>query len=204
MSRRVLNICREGDSTTSLGSLFQGSVTLRGKKFFLMFRRNFLCLSFCPLSCHWAPLKRAWPHPPDTHPSDFYKHLLGPLAAFSYHPFPFLKAEFLSPVAHWDEKFHHKMVDNRGFMVTRSYTVGVPMMHRTGELQTSCPMSRPAGVMLTAALLPSCPPAASKVVLTHGQQERTKQGVLVLLIQSLYEQRGSMFTTGCLAVRNKS
>jgi len=34
---------------TSLGSLFQGSVTLRGKKFFLMFRRNFLCFSLCPL-----------------------------------------------------------------------------------------------------------------------------------------------------------
>ena len=32
-SRRVLNISREGDSTTSLGSLFQCSVTLRGKKF---------------------------------------------------------------------------------------------------------------------------------------------------------------------------
>ena len=34
-SRRVLNISREGDSTASLGSLGQGSVTLRGKKFFL-------------------------------------------------------------------------------------------------------------------------------------------------------------------------
>ena len=39
-SRRVLNISREGDSTTSLGSLGQGSVTLRVKKFFLMFRRK--------------------------------------------------------------------------------------------------------------------------------------------------------------------
>ena len=29
----------------------------------------------CPLSCHWAPLKRAWPHPPDTHPSDICRHL---------------------------------------------------------------------------------------------------------------------------------
>jgi len=37
------------DSTTSLGSLFQGSVTLRGTNFFLMFRWNFLCLSLCPL-----------------------------------------------------------------------------------------------------------------------------------------------------------
>jgi len=48
-SRWVLNISREGDSTTYLGSLFQCSVTLRGKKFFLMFRRNFLCFSLCPL-----------------------------------------------------------------------------------------------------------------------------------------------------------
>ena len=45
----VFNISREGDSTTSLGSLFQCSVTLRGKKFFLVFRRNFLCFSLCPL-----------------------------------------------------------------------------------------------------------------------------------------------------------
>ena len=41
-------------------------------------------LQFVPTApCHWAPLKRAWPHPPDTQPSDIYKHLLGPLAAFS-------------------------------------------------------------------------------------------------------------------------
>ncbi|XP_053363919.1 serpin H1b [Clarias gariepinus] len=33
---------------------------------------------------------------------------------------------------HWDEKFHHKMVDNRGFLVSRSFTVSVQMMHRTG------------------------------------------------------------------------
>jgi len=48
-SRQVLNISREGDSTTSLGSLFQGSVTLR-VKFFLMFRWNFLCFSLCSSS----------------------------------------------------------------------------------------------------------------------------------------------------------
>ena len=48
-SRWVLNISREGDSTTSLGSLGQGSVTLRGKKFFLVFSWNFLCFSLCPL-----------------------------------------------------------------------------------------------------------------------------------------------------------
>ena len=48
-SRQVMNVSREGDSTISLGSLCQGSVTLRGKKFFLIFRRNFLCFSLCPL-----------------------------------------------------------------------------------------------------------------------------------------------------------
>ena len=47
LSRRVLNISREGDSTTPLGSLCQCSITLRGKKFFLMFRQNFLCFSLC-------------------------------------------------------------------------------------------------------------------------------------------------------------
>jgi len=31
------------------GQPVQGSVTLRGKKFLLMFRRNFLCFSLCPL-----------------------------------------------------------------------------------------------------------------------------------------------------------
>jgi len=49
LSRWLLSISREGDSTTSLGSLFQCSVTLRGKKFFLMFRWNFLFFSLCPL-----------------------------------------------------------------------------------------------------------------------------------------------------------
>jgi len=44
-----LEYLQEGDSTTSLGSLFQGSITLRGKKFFLIFRQNFLCFSLCPL-----------------------------------------------------------------------------------------------------------------------------------------------------------
>ena len=53
LSRRGWNISREGDSTASLGSLGQGSVTLRGKKFFLGFRRNFLCLSLCPGVVCW-------------------------------------------------------------------------------------------------------------------------------------------------------
>jgi len=37
LSRWVLNISREGESTTSLGSLFQCFVTLRVKKFFLIY-----------------------------------------------------------------------------------------------------------------------------------------------------------------------
>ncbi|KAG8430321.1 hypothetical protein GDO86_017983 [Hymenochirus boettgeri] len=41
-----------------------------------------------------------------------------------------VNAMFFKP--HWEERFHHQMVDNRGFMVTRSFTVSVPMMHRTG------------------------------------------------------------------------
>jgi len=56
VSRWVLSISREGDSTTSLGSLFQCSVTLRGKKFFLMFTRNFLFVPVAPCPAtghHW-------------------------------------------------------------------------------------------------------------------------------------------------------
>ncbi|XP_070685059.1 serpin H1b [Pempheris klunzingeri] len=41
-----------------------------------------------------------------------------------------VNAMFFKP--HWDEKFHDKMVDQRGFLVTRSLTIGTPMMHRTG------------------------------------------------------------------------
>jgi len=76
MSRRVLNISREGDSTASLGSLCQGSVTLRGKKFFSCptGTSSASVCAHCPLSCHWAPLKGVWPLPPDTHPADIYKH----------------------------------------------------------------------------------------------------------------------------------
>ncbi|XP_035478779.2 serpin H1b isoform X1 [Scophthalmus maximus] len=41
-----------------------------------------------------------------------------------------VNAMFFKP--HWEEKFHEKMVDSRAFLVTRSFTVAVPMMHRTG------------------------------------------------------------------------
>jgi len=49
MSRWVLNISKDGDSTDSLGNLFRCLTTLTVKKFFLMFKRNFLCFSLCPL-----------------------------------------------------------------------------------------------------------------------------------------------------------
>ncbi|AWP00517.1 putative serpin H1-like [Scophthalmus maximus] len=41
-----------------------------------------------------------------------------------------VNAMFFKP--RWDEQFHHQMVDNRGFLVSRGYTVSVQMMHRTG------------------------------------------------------------------------
>ncbi|XP_034557568.1 serpin H1b [Notolabrus celidotus] len=41
-----------------------------------------------------------------------------------------VNAMFFKP--HWDEKFHDAMVDQRSFLVTHSFTVAVPMMHRTG------------------------------------------------------------------------
>ena len=57
-SRRGWNISREGDSTASLGSLGRGSVTLRGKKFFLIFSWSFLCFSLCPLPLVLASANR--------------------------------------------------------------------------------------------------------------------------------------------------
>lgn len=45
----VLIISTEGDTTTSLGSLFQRSVILTVTKFFVMFRWSFLCSSLCRL-----------------------------------------------------------------------------------------------------------------------------------------------------------
>ena len=49
LSRRVLNLTREGEYTAFLGNLFQCSITLRVKKFFVMLRWNFLCFILYPL-----------------------------------------------------------------------------------------------------------------------------------------------------------
>ena len=67
-SRRVLNISRDGDSPTPLGNLLQCSITLRGKRFFLMFRWNFLRFSLCPSSLVLqTPCSPATPPNNDTH-----------------------------------------------------------------------------------------------------------------------------------------
>ena len=58
LSRWILNISREGDSTTSLGSLCQCSITLRVKKFFLTSVQlelpllQFVPIAPCPVAEH--------------------------------------------------------------------------------------------------------------------------------------------------------
>ncbi|XP_064206490.1 serpin H1-like [Anguilla rostrata] len=42
----------------------------------------------------------------------------------------FVNTMYFKP--HWGEAFSHNMVDKRGFMMSRTRTVSVPMMHRTG------------------------------------------------------------------------
>lgn len=62
MCRRLLNLFKEGDPTTSLGNLCRGSVTLPVKKCFLILRQDLLCsvCACCLWSYHWVALKRAW------------------------------------------------------------------------------------------------------------------------------------------------
>ena len=85
VSRQILNISLERDSTTSLGNLFQYSVILTVKMLFCMLIRNFLCSGFRPLFfvLSLCTLRRAWPHPFASHlPLDIYKHLSDPLTVF--------------------------------------------------------------------------------------------------------------------------
>ena len=49
MSRQLLSISKDGDSTTSLGNLCQCSVTPVVTKCFPMFRGNLQCFGVCPL-----------------------------------------------------------------------------------------------------------------------------------------------------------
>lgn len=58
VSSWILNIWKDGDSTTSLGNLFQCLATLQVKKIYFMFKWN-LCFNLCkcPLSFHWASLR---------------------------------------------------------------------------------------------------------------------------------------------------
>ena len=69
-SRQVFNTST-GESPDPLGSLCRISINLRGKKFSLMFRWNFLCFSLCPLPLvlSLATTEKSLDiHPPDTHP----------------------------------------------------------------------------------------------------------------------------------------
>lgn len=58
----ALNICKNWDSTTFLGSLFQWLISLTVNIFVLVSSQNFLCCNLwqLPLSFHHAPLRRAW------------------------------------------------------------------------------------------------------------------------------------------------
>lgn len=58
----ALNICKNWDSTTSLGNLFQCWISLTVNVFVLISRQNFLCcdLWWSPLSFHCAPLRKVW------------------------------------------------------------------------------------------------------------------------------------------------
>jgi len=88
--RWALNISIEGDSTNSLGNLFQCSVAFTIKKFFCMLVQNLLCSSLVRYSLfyHYIPPRRAWPHP-------FASHL--PLDIINIYQIPsqssFLQAE---------------------------------------------------------------------------------------------------------------
>lgn len=54
VTRWRLKISKDGDSTTSLSSLYQWSINHTGKKYFLLFRQNFLCFSLCSLLHVWV------------------------------------------------------------------------------------------------------------------------------------------------------
>ena len=62
MTRQLLSISKDGDSTSSLGNLCQCLVTLIMKSCFLMSEGS-SCVSGgvnCFLSCYWEPRKRGW------------------------------------------------------------------------------------------------------------------------------------------------
>jgi len=92
-----LNISREGDSTTSLGSLSQGSVTLTVKKFFLIQ----IELPVFYFVHHWAPLRKAWPDPLDFCPSDIYNILENSITSQSFAKAVMLGEEKLKGYVTW-------------------------------------------------------------------------------------------------------
>jgi len=55
VSRWVLNISRAGESTASLGNLFQCSVTLTEKRFLCILVQNVLCSNLWPFPLVLSP-----------------------------------------------------------------------------------------------------------------------------------------------------
>ena len=73
----LFNISEDKDSIASLGNLCQCSVTLTVEKNVTQYSggtSNVSVCDHCLWSCQWAPLIRAWLHPPDTLPSGIYVH----------------------------------------------------------------------------------------------------------------------------------
>ena len=69
----VLNISREGVSTTSLCSFFSSALSLSSKKVLTHAQMELPVFPVCdhyPFSCHWPTTKRVWSHPLDSGPSD--------------------------------------------------------------------------------------------------------------------------------------
>ena len=76
-SRRVWNISREGDSTTSPWAARARAPSPSEGRSSSSCSAGTSSASFCarcPLSCRWAPLERVWPRPPDPHPADIDRH----------------------------------------------------------------------------------------------------------------------------------
>ena len=81
----ILNTSIEGGCTTSLGNLFQCSIAITDKKFFHLFKWNYVqVLGHYSLSYRYAALRTACPYllclPP---PVRYYKHESDPSAFFS-------------------------------------------------------------------------------------------------------------------------
>jgi len=99
----LLNTSRDGDSATSLGSLFQCSITLSVKKFFLMTDLNLLWSNLRPFPqfCCWNSALTFKGHPEGWRtgfrpilPAVLFSHLHPSTQHFRSHPWNFTKCPF--------------------------------------------------------------------------------------------------------------